>query len=307
VHPDHRPYLLAPETIKGVGDRRKDMEIGHIAVIGAGVMGSGIAQVSASACYEVLLHDIREEALETALETVCKSLAKLAAKRKMRQEDTDSILGRIRTTTDLEAACKDADLVVECVFENLEEKKKVFRALEKYTRTETILASNTSAIPITEIASGLDRANRVIGMHFMNPVPLMKGVEIIPGQLTSEETTETVLAFVRSLGKDPVVAVDYAGFVASRLVDVLFNETMQLIQEGNSPESIDKVAELCLGHPMGPCKLLDLVGADVAMHGLEIMERNLGPVYKPHPLLRKRVLAGLLGRKSGKGFYNWME
>jgi 3-hydroxybutyryl-CoA dehydrogenase len=144
-------------------------------------------------------------------------------------------------------------------------------------------------------------------MHFMNPVPLMKGVEIIPGQLTSEETTETVLAFVRSLGKDPVVAVDYAGFVASRLVDVLFNETMQLIQEGNSPESIDKVAELCLGHPMGPCKLLDLVGADVAMHGLEIMERNLGPVYKPHPLLRKRVLAGLLGRKSGKGFYNWME
>jgi 3-hydroxybutyryl-CoA dehydrogenase len=281
------------------------MDIKHVAVIGAGAMGNGIAQVSAVAGYEVYLHDIKEEALEKGLEAIKKSLSKLASKGKVSSQEMDAALARIRPTTDLREACKGADLVVECVFENLELKKKIFSDLGQHTRPEAILGSNTSAIPITEIASGIARADKVIGIHFMNPVPLMKGVEIIRGQLTSEETMKTALAFVRSLGKDPGVAVDFAGFIASRLIDVLLNETMKLIQEGNSPEDIDKVVELCLGHPMGPCKLLDLVGAEIAMHGMQTMERDFGPAYKPHPLLTKRVLAGLLGKKTGKGFYEY--
>ncbi len=281
------------------------MNAKHIAVIGSGIMGNGIAQVSAMAGYEVFLHDVKEEALYRGLETIGRSLDKLASKGRMAQGDVKATLARIRTTTAFKVACDGAELVIECVFEKLELKKEIFGDLEKHTRAETILGSNTSAIPITEIAAGLVHPERVIGIHFMNPVPLIKGVEIIPGQLTSQKTVEIALGFVRALGKDPAVAVDYAGFIASRLIDVIFNESMKLIQEGNSPKDIDKVAELCLGHPMGPCKLLDLVGAEIAMHGMETMERDFSPAYKPHPLLRKRVLAGLLGKKTGKGFYDY--
>lgn len=281
------------------------MQIKNVAVIGAGAMGSGIAQVTAAGGFQVFLNDISEASLERALKGIRKSLDKIASKGKMSAEDVEAVMGRIATTTSLESACKDADLVIETVFENLELKMKVFKDLEKFTKPEAILGTNTSALPVTEIASATSRGDKVIGIHFMNPVPMMKGVEIIRAQLTSDETMQTTLDFVKAIGKESVVAVDFAGFIVTRLLDVLMNETMKLIQEGNSPEDIDKAMMLCAGHPMGPCKLLDLVGAEIAMHGMETMERDLGASYKPHPLLKKRVLAGLLGVKTGKGFYNY--
>ena len=281
------------------------MELNSVGVIGAGAMGSGIAQVSAVAGYNVILQDIYADALERARVSIEKSLGKMVSKEKMAKADMDAALDRIQFTTVLEDACKDADLIIEAVFENLEIKHDIFRKLTELCKKEAILGTNTSALPITEIASVTDRGDKIIGVHFMNPVPLMKGVEVIRGQLTSDETMETVLAFIRNLGKESIIAVDYAGFIVSRMVDVIFNEAMKLIQEGNKPEEIDKACTLCLGHPMGPCRLLDLAGADIAMHGMETMKRDFGDGYKPHPLLRKRVLAGLLGRKTGKGFYEY--
>lgn len=280
-------------------------DVKKVGIVGAGAMGSGIAQVSANAGYSVVLQDISGAALERARESIEKSLEKMVSKEKMTKTDMEATLSRIQFTTTLENACIDADIVIEAIFENLETKHEMFRRLEKLCNIDTILATNTSALSITEIASVTNRGQKIIGIHFMNPVPLMRGVEVIPGQLTSEETKEVSLQFVKSLGKEPIMAVDFAGFIASRLVDVLFNEVMKLIQVGNRPEDIDKVCTLCLGHPMGPCRLLDLAGADIAMHGMETMARDFGDYYKPHPLLKKRVLAGLLGQKTGVGFYNY--
>lgn len=271
------------------------MEFSNIRVIGAGAMGSGIAQVSAVAGYNVVLQDVYSDALERARVSIEKSLSKMVSKEKMAKMDMDAALDRIQFTTVLEDACKDADLVIEAVFENLELKHNMFRKLAELCKKEAILGTNTSALPITEIASVTDRGDKIIGIHFMNPVPLMKGVEVISGQLTSDETRNTVFDYVRKLGKEPIEAVDFAGFIVSRLLDLLLNETIKLVQEGNKPEDIDKAMELCAGHPMGPCRLLDLVGAEIAMHGMETMERDFGDGYKPHPLLKKRVLAGLLG------------
>jgi 3-hydroxybutyryl-CoA dehydrogenase len=237
--------------------------------------------------------------------TIEKNLNKLASKGKIAEADVSSAISRITVTTDLAEACKDADLLVECVFENLELKKKMFAEFERLCKPEAILGTNTSAIPVTEIASATTRGDKVIGIHFMNPVPLMKGVEVIRGQLTSEETMQATLDYIKKIGKESAIAVDFAGFIVSRLLDVLMNEAVKLVQEGNSPEDIDKAMRLCAGHPMGPCTLLDLVGAEIAMHGMETMERDFGDRYKPHPLLKKRVLAGLLGQKSGKGFYDY--
>lgn len=281
------------------------MNVKTIAIIGAGAMGNGVAQVSAVAGYNVILNDIAEAPLQKALATISKSLGKMVSKAKMTQEAMDAAMACIKTSTNFKEACKDADLVVECVFENLELKKKIFADFEKFCKPEAILGTNTSAIPVTEIASATTRGDKVIGIHFMNPVPLMKGVEIIKGQLTSEETMAATLAYVEKIGKESAIAVDFAGFIVSRLLDVLMNEAVKLVQEGNLPEDIDKAMKLCAGHPMGPCKLLDLVGAEIAMHGMETMERDFGDRYKPHPLLKKRVLAGLLGMKSGKGFYDY--
>ncbi len=281
------------------------MEVKTIAIIGAGAMGLGVAQVSAAAGYEVVLNDISDASLEKAIKAIKKSLEKMVSKGKLAETEMNDTIARIKTTIDLEAACKDADLLVECVFENLALKKEMFEKFEQYCKPSAILGTNTSAIPVTEIASATTCGDRVIGIHFMNPVPLMKGVEIIRGQLTSDETTEATLDYINKIGKEAAIAVDFAGFIVSRLLDVLMNEAVKLVQEGNSPEDIDKAMRLCAGHPMGPCKLLDLVGAEIAMHGMETMERDFGDRYKPHPLLKKRVLAGLLGMKTGKGFYEY--
>ena len=281
------------------------MEIKKVAVIGAGVMGNGVAQVSAAGGYKVVINDISAEALQRAVVSIKTNLGKLASKGKISENDVNAALGRITTTTSMEEACKDADLVVECVFEDLELKKKIFAQLEKVCKPEAILGTNTSAIPVTEIASATSRGGGIIGIHFMNPVPLMKGVEIIRGELTSDDTMEVALGYIKQIGKEAAVAVDFAGFIVSRLLDVLMNEAVKLVQEGNKPEDIDKAMQLCAGHPMGPCTLLDLVGAEIAMHGMETMARDFGEEYKPHPLLKKRVLAGLLGKKTGKGFYTY--
>jgi 3-hydroxybutyryl-CoA dehydrogenase len=281
------------------------MEIRRVAIIGSGIMGSGVAQVSAVAGYDVVVQDIHDQALERARSGIEFSLKKLADKGKITQEQVDAALASIKFASDLNQAAENADLIIEAVFENLEIKQELFNKLETLSRPDAILASNTSALPITEIASVTSRGEKIIGIHFMNPVPLMKGVEIIRGQLTSDDTFETAVAYVRKLGKEPIEAVDYAGFIVSRLLDVLMNEAVKMVQEGNRPEDIDTAMKLCAGHPMGPCQLLDLVGAEIAMHGMETMARDFGDRYKPHPMLRKRVLAGLLGKKTGRGFYNY--
>lgn len=281
------------------------MKIKNVSVIGAGAMGLGIAQVNSAAGYNVVLNDISGDALERARKAIENSLEKMTAKSKITSRQKDEALSRLTYTTNLEEACLNADLLVECVFENLELKKEMFSKFDRYCPENTILGTNTSAIPVTEIAGASARAEYILGIHFMNPVPLMKGVEIICGQLTSDETMETTTEYIQSLGKDPAVAVDYAGFIVSRLLDVLMNEAVQLVQEGNSPEDIDKAMQLCAGHPMGPCRLLDLVGAEIAMHGMETMAKDFGEKYRPHPLLKKMVRAGLLGKKTGRGFYTY--
>jgi 3-hydroxybutyryl-CoA dehydrogenase len=281
------------------------MKIKKIAIIGSGIMGSGVAQVSATAGYQVTVNDINDSMLKKAKNGIAASLNKFVEKGRIEKETADAALANIQFTTELIKAAENADLVIEAVFENLTIKHELFKKLDDCTRPGTILASNTSALPITEIASATKRGGQFVGIHFMNPVPLMKGVEVIRGQLTTDETFEDAMQYVRSLGKEPIAVVDYAGFIVSRLLDVLMNEAVKMVQEGNRPEDIDKAMELCAGHPMGPCRLLDLVGAEIAMHGMETMTRDFGDRYKPHPLLKKRVLAGLLGRKSGKGFYSY--
>lgn len=281
------------------------MTIKNISVIGAGAMGTGIAQVSIEAGFNVVMQDISEKSLEKAKATIEKNFSKNVGKGKMTEEAMAAALSLLTPTTNLVTACKDADLIIESVFENLEIKQDMFKEFERLCKPEAILASNTSALPITEIGSVIKRKDKVIGLHFMNPVPQMKGLEIIRAQLTSDETFNVTMDYVKKIGKEAAMAVDYAGFIVSRLLNVLVNETVKLIEEGNTPEDIDKAMQLCAGHPMGPCKLMDLSGLDISLHGMETLERDLGPKYKPHPMIKKRVMAGLLGMKSGEGFYKY--
>jgi 3-hydroxybutyryl-CoA dehydrogenase len=282
------------------------LEIKTVAVIGAGTMGNGIAQVSAQAGYNVIMTDIKEEFCAKGLATISGSLDRQIKKGTLQETDKKAILARIKTTCDLKEV-KAAQLVIESAPEILELKASIFKELEAICPPETILASNTSALPISAISTASKRKEKVIGIHFMNPVPVMKGVEVIVSTYTSQETVEASKNFVKAIGKEPCEAKDYAGFIVSRLVDVLMNEAIKCVMDGNKPEEVDKAMRLCCNFPIGPLELCDLAGADIVLHGLETMEKEFGERLKAVPLLKSQVRSGALGRKTGKGFYDYTK
>jgi len=282
-----------------------NMEIKKVCVVGSGIMGGGIAQVSAQAGYEVIMVDVKQEFLDRGLGAIKNSLGKFVKKDMMNQADVDKILAKIHTSTDLKDAVKDADCVIEAVFERAEVKLQVFRQLEEACPEQTILASNTSGIPIGLLASATRRLDKVIGVHFMNPVPMMKSVEVIKSLLTSEETLKASVDFVKSLGKEPVVVKDSPGFIVNRIGAVMWNEAAKVLGENLATiEDIDKITRLSFGWPMGPFELLDLLGIDVVTDFLEGVYQQTGwERYKPAPVLKRMVEIGYVGRKVGKGFY----
>jgi len=282
------------------------MAIQKVFVIGAGTMGNGIAQVSAQAGYDVVMSDIKDEFVQKGMATIDKSLSRLVKKETIKESDKAAIMSRIKTTVDNKDA-KDADMVIEAAPEILDLKKNIFKQLEEICKADAILATNTSSLPIGEIAASIKTPGRVIGIHFMNPVPVMKGVEVIPGRNTSPEVLEAAKEYVKKIGKEPCEARDYAGFIVSRLVDALMNEAFWCVMDGNKPEEVDKAIKLCLNHPMGPLELSDLAGADVVLHGLETMYEEFGERLMPAPLLKNLVRSGDLGRKTGRGFYDYTQ
>jgi 3-hydroxybutyryl-CoA dehydrogenase len=280
----------------------------RIAVVGSGTMGNGIAQVFAQVGYPVVLLDSQPEALDRAASTIQKSLERLVKKGTLGAEQVPGILERIIRTTKPEVL-EEVQLVVEAVPESLEIKREVFGRLDEVVRPDAIFASNTSSIPITELAASTRRAERVIGMHFMNPVPVMALVEIIRGLATSDETAAAIDGLTRELGKTPVVVQDYPGFISNRVLIPMINEAVYCLMEGVAGrEEIDTVMKLGMNHPMGPLTLADFIGLDVCLHIMEVLHDGLGDdKYRPCPLLRKMVQAGRLGRKSGRGFYEYAE
>lgn len=281
------------------------MNIERVAVIGGGTMGNGIAHVAAQHGKEVHLIDVSADVLDRAVQTITKNLDRQVKKERIDEATRDATLGRIRTVQSIEEGVADVDLVVEAVPERAELKNTIFRALDEHCRPGAILASNTSSISITEIAAATQRPDAVIGMHFMNPVPVMKLVEVIRGLATSDETTAAVFALSEQLGKTPVEVNDFPGFVSNRVLMPMINEAVFAYMEGVAePEAIDTVMKLGMNHPMGPLALADLIGLDTCLNILEVLHRELGDDrYRPCPLLRKYVAAGWLGRKSGRGFY----
>jgi 3-hydroxybutyryl-CoA dehydrogenase len=283
------------------------MGIDRIAVVGGGTMGNGIAHVAAQAGKHVRLIDVSEEVLERALQTIAKNLDRQVRKEIIDESARDATLGRIETVRDLASGAEGVDLVVEAVPERAELKYAIFETLDEAAAPGTILASNTSSISITEIAARTSRPDKVIGMHFMNPVPVMKLVEVIRGLATSDETTEATISLSEELGKTPVEVNDFPGFVSNRVLMPMINEAVFALMEGVAePEAIDTVMKLGMNHPMGPLALADLIGLDVCLFILEVMHEGLGdPKYRPCPLLRKMVASGRLGRKSGQGFHDY--
>jgi len=284
------------------------MEVKTIGVVGAGQMGSGIAQVAAQAGYEVVLLDVSQEALERGLEAIRRSLAKFLEKGRITEEALEAALGRIRTTLDLEAL-GEADLIVEAIVEDEGAKRALLERLGALAKPEAILASNTSSIPITALGRYSGRPERFIGMHFFNPVPLMRLVEVIRGELTSAATRDVVVEVARRMGKTPLEVQDYPGFVSNRLLMPMINEAVEALREGvATKEAIDGIMRLGMNHPMGPLELADFIGLDTCLAIMEVLHRGFGEdKYRPSPLLRRMVQAGLLGRKVGRGFYVYDE
>lgn len=279
----------------------------NVAVIGAGTMGNGIAHTFAQKGYKVNLIDVSQPALDKAIATITKNLDRMVAKQTISASDKANTLMNLKTFTDLTEGVKGVQLVVEAATENIDLKLKIFKNLDEVTDQSVILASNTSSISITKIASVTNRADKVIGMHFMNPVPIMKLVEIIRGYSTSNETTTAIMELSKNLGKVPVEVNDYPGFVANRILMPMINEAIITLYEGVAGvEEIDTVMKLGMAHPMGPLQLADFIGLDVCLSILNVLHNGFGnPKYAPCPLLVNMVTAGKMGVKSGEGFYNW--
>ena len=282
------------------------MEIRRIGVLGAGTMGNGIAHVIARSGYEVLLCDLEQRFIDRALQTIAKNLERELAKNKITSEQKDAALGRIKPTTSREALA-DRDFVIEAATEKFDIKAQLFRDLDRICRPEVILSSNTSSISITKLAASTKRPEKVVGMHFFNPVPIMKLVEVIRGLATSNETFDAVRELAAKLEKTPVEVNDAPGFVSNRVLMPLLNEAMYAVMEGvATPEAVDDVFKLGMAHPMGPLTLADFIGLDVCLDIMRVLHDGLGdPKYRPCPLLVRMVDAGWLGKKSGRGFYKY--
>jgi 3-hydroxybutyryl-CoA dehydrogenase len=301
-----RRSLRSGRTPRRVGEALHFAAMKNIVVIGAGTMGNGIAHTAAASGFDVTLIDVAQPFLERGMSTISTNLQRGVDKGKMTGEEKGTILGRIKPSTSIDDA-KDADLVVEAIIENLAAKTDLFRRLDELTGADCILASNTSSISITKIAAATKRPEKVIGMHFMNPVPVMALVEVIRGIATSDETYRAVEETSKRMGKTPIEVNDYPGFISNRVLMPMINEAIFALFEGvATPESIDGVMKLGMNHPMGPLTLADFIGLDVCLAILRVLEEGFGdPKYRPCPLLVKMVDAGWLGRKSGRGFYSY--
>jgi len=305
-----RNYILLSYFILNSEQEQIELQIRKVAVLGAGLMGHGIAQVSAQvAKLEVNLRDIKQDFLDNGMSMIKDSLQRFLRKGAITESEFNETLQRIHPTLDLKEAVADADLIIEAVPENVNLKKSVLSEVDKLVKPEAFLASNTSSISITELASVTSRPERFCGVHFFNPPQLMKLIEIIRGAKTSDETIDLVVEITKKMGKEPVVVKkDCAGFIVNRILVPALNEAISLVWEGIAePEDVDKAITLGLNWPMGPLKLVDYLGLDTTLSIAEVLRDDLNPKYSPSPLLRQMVRAGLLGRKTGKGFYDWTK